>query len=75
MLRERVASGTRRIAYFVLPSAAAFAALAPEILGALFQTGAFGADETALAAGVLAAYAIGIPAQASVKLFASGHYA
>jgi putative peptidoglycan lipid II flippase len=75
VLRSRVASATRRIAYFVLPSAAAFAALAPEILGALFQTGEFGADETALAAGVLAAYAIGIPAQASVKLFASGHYA
>jgi putative peptidoglycan lipid II flippase len=75
ILRMRVASGTRRIAYFVLPSAVAFAALAPEILGALFQTGEFGADETAIAGGVLAAYAIGIPAQASVKLFASGHYA
>jgi putative peptidoglycan lipid II flippase len=75
ILRRRVADGTRRIAFLVLPSAAAFAALAPEILGALFQTGAFGAAETALAAGVLAAYSIGIPAQASVKLFASGHYA
>ncbi len=75
VLRQRVANGARRIAFFVLPSAAAFGALAPEILGTLFQTGAFGADETALAAGVLAAYSIGIPAQASVKLFASGHYA
>ena len=75
VVRRRVADGIRRIAFFVIPSAAAFAALASEIVGGLFQTGAFGAEQTGLAAGVLAAYAIGIPAQASVKLFASGHYA
>ncbi len=74
-LRARLAAGTRRVAFFVVPAAAAFAALAPQIIGALFQTGAFGAAQTVVAAGVLAAYAIGVPAQASVKLFASGHYA
>ena len=74
-LRSRLALGLRRVAFFVLPSAAALAALPKEILGGLFQTGAFGATQTAIAAGVLAAYAIGIPAQATVKLFASGHYA
>jgi putative peptidoglycan lipid II flippase len=75
VLRRRLSDGIRRIAFFVIPSAVAFAALASEIVGGLFQTGAFGAGQTALAAGVLAAYAIGVPAQASVKLFASGHYA
>ncbi|MBE0594593.1 MAG: murein biosynthesis integral membrane protein MurJ, partial [Gemmatimonadales bacterium] len=75
VLRRRISDGIRRIAFFVIPSAVAFAALAPEIVGGLFQTGAFGPEQTALAGGVLAAYAIGIPAQASVKLFASGHYA
>ena len=74
-LRARLATGTRRVAFFALPSAVAFAALGTEILGALFQTGAFGPEQTAIAAGVLAAYAIGIPAQSCVKLFASGHYA
>jgi putative peptidoglycan lipid II flippase len=74
-LRQRLAVGTRRVAFFVLPSAVAFAALGSEILAALFQTGAFGAEQTAIAAGVLGAYAIGVPAQACVKLFASGHYA
>ncbi len=74
-LRARLALGLRRVAFFVLPSAAALAALPSEILSALFQTGAFGSAQTAIAAGVLAAYAIGIPAQATVKLFASGHYA
>lgn len=74
-LRERLAVGMRRVAFFAIPSALAFAALGEEIIGALFRTGAFGAAETAVAAAVLAGYAIGVPAQASVKLFASGHYA
>lgn len=74
-LRRRVAEGARRVAYFVIPSAFGCAALATPIIAALFQTGAFGPDETALAAGVLAAFAIGLPAQASVRLLASGHYA
>ena len=74
-LRAHVAEAARRVAFFVLPSAFAFAALGNEIIAALFQTGAFGAAETALAGGVLAAYAVGVPAQASVKLLASGHYA
>ncbi len=75
MLRTRLGAGLRRIAFFVLPAAVAFAALAPEIIGALFQTGRFGAAATIVTAGVLAAYSIGIPAQATVKLPASGHYA
>ncbi len=75
ILRERLAAGARRVAFFAIPSAVAFAAFGEELIGALFQTGAFGAEQTAVAAGVLAAYAIGVPAQASLKLFASGHYA
>ncbi len=74
-LRRHIAEGARRVAFFVLPSAFAFASLADEIIAALFQTGAFGAAETVFAAAVLAAYAVGVPAQASVKLLASGHYA
>jgi putative peptidoglycan lipid II flippase len=75
VLRARLGAGLSRIAFFVLPAAVAFGALAPEIIGALFQTGKFGATATLVTAGVLAAYSIGIPAQASVKLLASGHYA
>ncbi len=75
VLKDRLAAGTRRVAYFVLPAAVGLGALSPQVIGALFQTGAFGATQTVVAAGVLSAYAIGIPAQASVKLFASGHYA
>ena len=74
-LRARIATGFRRIAYFVLPSAFAFAAFGPQIVGALFQTGRFDADDTVLVGGVLAAYGIGLLGQSTVKLFASGFYA
>jgi putative peptidoglycan lipid II flippase len=74
-LRARIAVGFRRIAFFVLPSAFAFAALGPQIVGALFQTGRFDADDTVLVGGVLAAYGIGLLGQSTVKLFASGFYA
>jgi len=75
MLRQRLGDGIRRLAFFVVPSAFALAALGQPIVAALFQTGRFGPEDTALVTGVLAAYAIGIPAQASVKLLASGFYA
>ena len=75
LLRARVASGFRRIGYFVVPSSFLFAALGPVIVGALFQTGRFGTSDTELVGGVLAAYGVGLLGQATVKLFASGFYA
>ena len=74
-LRARIALGFRRIAYFVIPSSFAFVALGPTIIGALYQTGRFGADDTQFVGGVLAAYGIGLLGQSTVKLFASGFYA
>ena len=75
VLRAKLAAATRRVAYFTVPAAMAFAALSNEIIGGLFQTGAFGAAQTVVTGGVLAAYAIGIPAQSCIKLYAHGHYA
>jgi len=75
VLGNQVQIALRRITFFVVPAAYAFAAFGREVLGALFQTGRFGPTDTEVAAGVLAAYAIGLPAQASVKLLASAFYA
>ena len=75
VLRGRLADGARRVTFFVIPSAFGLAALGGPIVATLFETGAFGPDDTALVAGVLAAYAVGLLAQACVKLFASGFYA
>jgi putative peptidoglycan lipid II flippase len=74
-LRARIATGFRRIAFFVIPSSFAFVALGPTIIAALFQTGRFDADDALLVGGVLAAYGIGLLGQSTVKLFASGFYA
>lgn len=74
-LRARLAVGFRRIAFFVVPAAFAFVALGRILVAALFETGRFGANDTALVARVLAAYGVGLLGAASVKLFASGFYA
>lgn len=74
-LRTRIADGGRQISYFAIPSAFLFASIGWLVIALLFQTGRFGSEDTALVAGVLAAYSIGLPGQAVVKLLASGHYA
>jgi len=74
-LRARIAIAFRRITFFVIPSAFAFTALGPQIVGALYQTGRFDADDTMLVGGVLAAYGIGLLGASTVRLFASGFYA
>jgi putative peptidoglycan lipid II flippase len=74
-LRARIATGFRRIAFFVVPSSVALAAFGPVIVGALFQTGRFANADTVKVGGVLAAYGVGLLGQATVKLFASGFYA
>ncbi len=74
-LRNRLATSINRVAFLILPSAFGLVAFGPRIIAALFQTGAFGTAQTAIVSGVLAAYGIGLPAQAMVKLLASGHYA
>src|SRR5207302_5931266 len=74
-LRMRIAVGFRRIVFFIVPSSVACIALAREIVAALYQTGRFTANATALVGSVLAAYGVGLLGQATVKLFASGFYA
>ncbi len=74
-LRARLATGFRRIAYFVIPAAFAFVVLGDVIVAALFQTGRFQAADTAVVGGVLSAYGIGLLGAASAKLFASGFFA
>ncbi len=74
-LAGRISDSMRRLGFYIIPSAFGLASLSPWLVAALFQTGQFGTSDTELVAGVVAAYAIGLPAQASVKLLASGHYA
>jgi putative peptidoglycan lipid II flippase len=74
-LRPRIAQSFQHIIYFVLPSACILALFGDLVVGLLFQRGLFDGGSTALVATILTAYALGLVASSSVKLFASGFHA
>lgn len=71
-LRERINRGLRQIAFFVVPSAAAFLAFGGVIAAALFQTGKFTADDSRLVWAILAGSAVGLLASTLARLYNSG---
>jgi putative peptidoglycan lipid II flippase len=75
MLRTRLDGGLRRIAFFVIPSAAAFFALGDVIVRALFQSGRFTQTDTMFTWGVLAGSAVGLLASTLGRLYSSTYYA
>ncbi len=74
-IQDRLSESIRRIWFFVLPSAAAFVAISPAIVGLILQSGAFDASSTQAVAVVLMGIGFGLPAAALIRLLASGHYA
>jgi putative peptidoglycan lipid II flippase len=74
-LRARLERGLRRIAFLVVPSAAAFLALGDIVAGALFQTGRFSRDDSLYVWGILAGSAVGLLASTLGRLYASAFYA
>ena len=74
-IRQRLNSGLRHIAFFVVPSSMAFLALGDVVAGALFQTGRFTHDNTVYVWGILAGSAIGLLASTLGRLYASTYYA
>lgn len=74
-LRERLRQGLERIAFFVVPSAAAFLLLGDVLGGALYQTGRFSGADTRYAWYLLMGSAVGLLAATSGRLYASAFYA
>lgn len=74
-LRERLDTGLRRIAYFVVPSAVAFIALGDIVTAVIYQTGRFGRADSTFVWVVLAGAALGLLASTSGRLYASTFYA
>ncbi len=75
VLADRVRSSTERALWFLIPSALGYLALGDVIVAGLYQTGAFGTAESLITWGVLAAYAVGLPASASSRVLSSAFYA
>jgi putative peptidoglycan lipid II flippase len=75
ILRARLNAGLRRIAFFVIPSAAAFLTLGDVIARALFQSGRFTETDTIFTWGILAGSAVGLLASTLGRLYSSTYYA
>jgi putative peptidoglycan lipid II flippase len=58
-----------------LPAAAALIVLAPSIIGALFERGAFGPADTAATATALMAFSLGLPAYVAIKVLVPAFFA
>jgi putative peptidoglycan lipid II flippase len=74
-LRQRIAASTRRIAFFVVPSAVAFLALGDVIAGAIYQNKMFTHADTIYVWGILAGSAVGLVASTIGRLYSSAYYA
>ena len=74
-LRSRLDRGLRQIAFFVVPSAVAFAALGDVIAAALLQTGRFTHADAVYVWAIVAGSAVGLLAQTLGRLYSSTYYA
>jgi putative peptidoglycan lipid II flippase len=74
-LRARLDAGLRRIAFFVVPSAAAFLALGDVVAGALFQSGRFTRDDSVYVWAILAGATVGLLPSTFGRLYSSTFYA
>lgn len=74
-LRDRLTSGLRRVAFLVVPSAAALLLLGDVIAGAIYQTGSFDRASSVYLWGILAGSSVGLLATTMARLHVSAFYA
>jgi len=74
-LRQRLNSGLRQIAFFIVPSAMAFFALGDVIAAALYEHGKFTHDDSIYVWAIIAGSAVGLLASTLGRLYASTYYA
>jgi putative peptidoglycan lipid II flippase len=74
-LRTRLDAGLTRLAFFVVPSAVAFAALGDVLAAALLQRGRFRPEDSLYVWGILAGSSIGLLASTMARLYSTAHYA
>jgi putative peptidoglycan lipid II flippase len=75
VVRDRVNTGLRHIAFFVVPSAVAFLTLGDVVAAALFQTGRFTYGDAVYVWAILAGSSIGLLATTLARLYSSTYYA
>jgi putative peptidoglycan lipid II flippase len=74
-LRARLIAGRRQIGFFVVPSMIAFIFLGKYVVAALYQTGAFGPEDTLFVWYILLACSFGLLVSTWGRLYSSAFYA
>ena len=74
-LAQRVSAALRRVAWFLVPSTLGYLLLGDLVVGALYETGAFGTADTLATWAILAAFSLGLSATASSRVLSSAFYA
>ena len=74
-LRQRIAASTRRVGFFVVPSALGFIALGDVIVAAIYQTGAFSHADAIKVWPIVAGSGVGLVASTVGRLYSSAYYA
>jgi putative peptidoglycan lipid II flippase len=74
-LRARLTNGLQQVAFFVIPSAVAFAALGDLVAGTILQTGRFRHEDAVYVWGILAGSSVGLLASTFSRLYASAFWA
>ena len=75
MLRKRMERGLRQIAFFVVPSVAAYILIGNVIVAALYQGGRFGETDTRFVWYILIGSSVGLLAVTLGRLYSSAFYA
>ncbi len=75
VLRERMVTAIRRVAFYVIPSAVAFIAIGDVLVAGLYQAGEFNASNVAVVWLILAGYGIGLLASTSTRIYQSAFFA
>ena len=75
LLRVRLNAGLRQIAFFVIPSVAAFLVLGDVIVAAIYQSGRFTHADAIYVWGILAGSTVGLLASTLGRLYSSTYYA
>jgi putative peptidoglycan lipid II flippase len=74
-LRQRLNGAMQRVAFFIIPSVAAFLALGDSIVALLYQTGRFTRDDVEYVWLVLAGSTVGLLASTLGRLYTSAYWA
>src|SRR5258708_23997619 len=74
-LRQRIVGSTKRVGFFVVPSAVGFIALGDVITAMIYQTGKFSHGDAVKVWTILAGSGVGLVASTVGRLYSSAYYA